>query len=438
MLEELRAEIAKLTRKQNRNSSNSSSPPSKDVGPKNRHRRRRSGRKPGGQRGHVGHWRKKLPDDQITTWLRHPITEPCVCGHDDLHERRYATSIDVMGVHGVTRHQPESGRCNMCRRRRTAALPAGVTRRVMGTDLLAASAFLTGVTGASRRKTLAVLADVLGKRVSLGTLSTREEEVSEALKAPMTEIHDAALAADVKHLDETGHRKKGLKFTSWVLSTSVVTVLFLGLRRGGASLAKVLKGAALKGIAVTDRYAVYERFGSTRQLCLEHIRRNFLGLVDVDGVVGEVAQRCASAVRRVLIAWRDHRTRRLGDEEYRQIVIRCRQRIRAELRHSWQLHPELKTLAYVFFVEPEIAWRFFVDPRVPPTNNQGERDIRELVVRRKVQLHTWSERGDRYVERTLSISGTCRKLSKSPYDFLVAAIDAKRRGVSAPRLLLGA
>ena len=432
---ELREQVAKLTRKLNRDSTNSSSPPSKDVGTKKKRKRSKSGRKPGGQPGHVGHGRKKLPDAQITKQVMHVVAAPCVCGHDDMNQRGFYTSHDVLGVHGVTRHRLESGRCSVCRRRQTAPLPDGVTRSVMGPDLLAASAFLTGVVGASRRKTQMVLGDVLGKRVSLGTISTREEEVSDALKAPTTEAHDAALAADVKHLDETGHRKKGKRFTSWVLATPLITVLFLGLSRGAAALMKVLKGAALTGIAVTDRYVVYERFGLMRQLCLEHIRRNFLGLVDVGGVVGEVALRCTNAVQRVLIAWRDHRARKINDEEYMQIVGRCRRRIEAELRRGWQLDPELKTLAYAFIVMPEIVWRFVTDARVPPTNNQGERDIRELVVRRKVQLHTWSERGDRYVERTLTVAGTCRKQKRNPYAFLVEALKAKRRCQPAPKLL---
>ena len=436
-IDELREQVAKLTRRLNRDSTNSSSPPSKDVGTKKRRKRRPSGRKRGGQRGHVGHGRKKLAAAKITERVEVPLTSACQeCGHDDVCERGFWTSHDVLGVHDVTRYALESGRCGVCRRRRTAPLPEGVTRSVMGSDLLAASAYLTGVVGTSRRKTQMVLSDVLDRRVSLGTVSTRELEVSEALEAPTTEAHDSALAADVKHLDETGNRKKGERFTSWVLSTLLVTVLFVGLSRGAASLAKILKGAALKGIAVTDRYVVYERFGFQRQLCLEHIRRNFLGLVDVGGVVGDVGLRCTNAVQRVLVAWRDHRERKITDEQYKQIVVRCRRRIEAELRRGWQLDPELRTLAHAFFVMPEIVWRFVTDARVPPTNNQGERDIRELVVRRKVQLHTWSDRGDRYLERTLTVGGTCRKLSRSTYRFLVAALDAKRRGRGAPPLLV--
>ncbi|MCP4498421.1 MAG: hypothetical protein GY822_00440 [Deltaproteobacteria bacterium] len=39
---------------------------------------------------------------------------------------------------------------------------------------------------------------------------------------------------------------------------------------------------------------------------------------------------CTHAVRRVLIAWRDHRARRIDEARYKSIVRRCRRRIEAE------------------------------------------------------------------------------------------------------------
>ena len=429
----LRAKVAKLSRQLGRNSTNSSSPPSKDI-EKRRRRRRKSSRRRGGQPGHVGHYRKPLADEDVTEHVACAIATVCACGHDDVYERGFKTSHTVLGVHGATRYALESGRCSVCRRRRTAALPEGITRSVVGTDLLAAIAHMTGLCGTPRRPTQRFFDDVLGKRLSLGTISHCEAEVGAALAAPMNEAHESALDDDVKHLDETSHRREGKRHTAWVLSTLLVTVMFLGLRRSAASLKAILKGA-LRGTAVTDRYAVYERFGLKRQLCLEHIRRNFLGLVEVGGVVGEVSLRCTSAVRRVLVAWREKRARKIDDKTYRKIVARCRRRIETELARGWQLDPELRTLAYAFIVQPEIVWRFVDDNTVPPTNNQGERDIRDLVVRRKVQLHTWSERGDRYVERTLTVGGTCRKQKRNPYAFIVDALDASRRGQPSPRLL---
>ena len=409
---ELREENAKLRRKLNRNSSNSSSPPSKDTGTKKRRKRKKSGKKRGGQPGHVGHGRKKLPDDQIARRISCTLSESCKCGHTGVVGRGFKTSHDVLNLDGNTRFELESARCAKCRARRTAPLPDGVTRSVVGTDLLAGITHMTGLIGVPRRPTQQFFEEVLGKKLSLGTISMREEEASEALEEPRVEAHEAAVAADVKHADETSHRREGRRHTAWVLATTMVTVLFLGLRRGADAFQKVFKGGP-KGIVVSDRYVIYERFGLMRQLCLEHLRRNLLGLVDVGGVVGEVGLRCGSALQRVLVAWRDHRSRKIDDAKYHAIIDRCRRRLEVELKRGWMLHPELKTIAYAFIVQPEIVWRFVTDSCVPPTNNQGERDVRSLVVRRKVQLHTWSDRGDRFVERMLSVGGTRRKQKKA-------------------------
>ncbi|MCP4504657.1 MAG: transposase, partial [Deltaproteobacteria bacterium] len=99
------------------------------------------------------------------------------------------------------------------------------------------------------------------------------------------------------------------------------------------------------------------------------------------------------------------------------------------------LLPELKTLTHTFFLESHPIWRFLDDKKVVPTNHRGERDIREYVLRRKVSLHTWSDRGDTYLERALSVAGTCRKQGRSPFAFLHEAIFALRASKPAPCLL---
>ncbi|MCP3669637.1 MAG: transposase, partial [Gammaproteobacteria bacterium] len=106
---------------------------------------------------------------------------------------------------------------------------------------------------------------------------------------------------------------------------------------------------------------------------------------------------------------------------------------------------EMRGLLHVFYLQPDIIWRFarlddddvsdadsFV---VPPTNNLAERDIRPFVIRRKVSLHTWSDRGDRFLERVLSVTHTCRKLGQKSFAFLLSSICAARRGLNAPTLL---
>ena len=56
----------------------------------------------------------------------------------------------------------------------------------------------------------------------------------------------------------------------------------------------------------------------------------------------------------------------------------------------------------------DMMWRFVDHPELEPTNNLAERQIRKYVVYRKKSLFTWSDRGNEFVERILSLFLTCR------------------------------
>jgi transposase len=53
-------------------------------------------------------------------------------------------------------------------------------------------------------------------------------------------------------------------------------------------------------------------------------------------------------------------------------------------------------------------WTFVVEEGVEPTNNRAERALRFAVLWRKLLQGTYNEKGDRGVERILSVRETCR------------------------------
>jgi transposase len=53
-------------------------------------------------------------------------------------------------------------------------------------------------------------------------------------------------------------------------------------------------------------------------------------------------------------------------------------------------------------------WTFVVEEGVEPTNNRAERALRFAVLWRKMMHGTYNEKGDRWVERMLSLRETCR------------------------------
>ena len=66
----------------------------------------------------------------------------------------------------------------------------------------------------------------------------------------------------------------------------------------------------------------------------------------------------------------------------------------------------------------EMMWRFVEVPEVELTNNLAERQIRKYVVYRKKSLFTWSQKGNEFMERILSLFLTCRLQKQNAFSNL--------------------
>ena len=67
-------------------------------------------------------------------------------------------------------------------------------------------------------------------------------------------------------------------------------------------------------------------------------------------------------------------------------------------------------------------WVFLCESGVEATNNRAERALRFGVLWRKRSKGTESDKGNRWVERSLSLRQTCRQLGQSTYPILVDAL----------------
>ena len=81
----------------------------------------------------------------------------------------------------VTEYVLGRRRCRICETVSAARLPKSIPRGICGPQLMALIALLTGAYHLSRRNTVALLDDVLGVKLSLGTISNVESRVSDAL-----------------------------------------------------------------------------------------------------------------------------------------------------------------------------------------------------------------------------------------------------------------
>ena len=85
-------------------------------------------------------------------------------------------------------------------------------------------------------------------------------------------------------------------------------------------------------------------------------------------------------------------------------------------------HDEAGRFARRLLREMDSLWVFLVHCGVDATNNRAERALRFGVLWRKRSLGTASAKGNRWVERILSLKETCRLHARATYTVLVDAI----------------
>src|SRR5215475_5951086 len=87
-----------------------------------------------------------------------------------------------------------------------------------------------------------------------------------------------------------------------------------------------------------------------------------------------------------------------------------------------QRSDEAGTFARTLDRELGALWTFVVEEGVEPTNNRAERALRFAVLWRKIMQGTYNEKGDRWVERILSLRETCRLRGTATFPILVEAV----------------
>jgi len=411
---------------QKQDSSNSNKPPSSDLPSQRAERPSRppSGRKPGGQPGHQANQRELLPDEQVTS-RKHRDPRRCRGCSSSLADaevieplRHQVVEIPSISPE-VTEHVLGRRRCTICNTVTAARLPVGTPQGMCGPRLMALIALLTGAYHLSRRNTATLLQDVLGVKLSLGTVSNVESNVSDALAPAHAEALARVRQAQVKNLDATGWVQAGEPRSLWTFASRLATV-FVITRTATTDVVRELVGT-VRGTLVTDRGSQFGFWAMRRrQICWAHLVRRFVAFTQ------------------------DHRpeVQKLGEALLllSQVHLACAHRARDGTETRTGLQTLIARLEPIFLRHLEGGVRlrvrgvsgvcsnllahkdaFFTYAfvgGVPTTNNHAERELRSFVLWRKQTAGTRSERGDRYAERVMSVVHTLRKQGRHVFSFL--------------------
>ena len=415
--DELEKRTEKLEAQSKMNSQNSSKPPSSDS-PFTRPKRekKKSNRKRGAQKGHKGHRQQMLEPNQT----ENIFPETCSCGHSSwkpgsvapfyTHQHLELPKIELDVMHLIL----HKGTCACCGETVKVTVPNQFSSGY-GPRLSSVICELSGSHGASRQTVQDFCHSVLGLCISTGGIQRVIDRMSNAIEPIYDEIGNQARRQEVNGIDETSWFKSGKLHWLWTMVNSVVAFFMIHPNRNKEAFFQLIED--WKGILISDHYGVYVKWVNQRQACLAHLIRKAKGLAEKkDDSIRQFGQSILKELR-LLCHW----AKKPPDEKqwtdfYSRLLLLL-------ILHEGADNDAGK-LARSIGGQLESLWVFLENDGVEPTNNQSERALRFAVLWRKRSYGTQSDKGNRWVERILSVKQTCRMRGLPVFPILVNAMES--------------
>ena len=372
----------------------------------------------GGRRGHKGNGRKVVPEDQADRVVDVSGPDRCPDCGGALEDKgpRLRTVLEAQPVH-VERivYRLARKRCRRCGKTVQPPAPGVLPKSQYGNGLLtylATQHYLYGTTlGQLEKQTGIGVGSIVD---ALHQLARRLGTVPDRL---LTQYRRAA----VRHADETGWRTDGANGYSWLFATPDVSLFRFRLTRSASVVREVFGAKRLPGVLVVDRYAAYNAARCKLQYCYAHLLRDlqdvekeFPDQPEVQTFVGTLAPLLASAMAL--------RGLKLSKREFCKQAAVLAGKIRGVINRSAK-HPAIQSYQDIFRLKADRLYHWAKDPAIPAENNFAERELRPLVVARKVSFGSQSRQGAATREVLMSALHTLRKRTPNPVAAFHATLD---------------
>jgi len=416
IIEQLRAEIEQLKRR------GSAAPFSKGG--------RKENPKPPGRKPGQGFFRFRAAPDSAEEAEPVPVPVPTGCCPDcggTLSEARLemVSTIDIPAQPQpeVRRYEVEIRRCQRCGRKvrgqhpEVAADQQGATAHRVGPRVKALAHILHYVHGVPVRKTPGILEDLTGVRVSQGAITQDAmKRTAGEVGARYEQLRGSVPKQAVVHTDDTGWRVGGGTAFLMAFVNSALAVYQIRGRHRNEEVRELI-GADFGGVLICDRgksYDAKELAGVSQQKCLAHLLRNAAEVAHskkgpAQGFSLKLKDLLSSALR--LSAQRAN----LEVGSYQEQVGKLEEDLTQHLRNRILRDDDNQRLLNGVGLQQDRGHllRFLHQPGIEPTNNRAERDLRPVVIARKVSHCSRNQNGARAFEAFTSVLQTLRKTTAS-------------------------
>jgi transposase len=385
----------KLAKYENpKNSNNSSIPPSKDENRpfKSKSLRKKTGRKPGGQKGHEGTTLKMVSDPNEI--IDH-TPEYCECCGKDLSdapgefvERKQV--VDLPPIEPVvTEHRVYKKECD-CGHVTMSSFPGGLQAPVSYGPMIES---LTGYFHSRQYipflRMQELFRDIFSVPISEGGIHCLLNRLSTKALPLYHRIKDMIRTSRVVGTDETGARLNGKKIWVWTWQNDRITWLCGTNNRGYKTIEENFPEGFKESVFVHDCWrSHFQTDVHTHQLCTSHLLRELKYLEE------RYHHRWPVRFGKLILEGIKLKENLAPGDYYQPVKERTALQNRLEKLLAYEIDEKLKEL--VSFRKRMLKYKdyiftFLYHPKVPPDNNGSERAIRNVKVKQKIsgQFKSW-------------------------------------------------
>jgi transposase len=377
-------------------------------------------RKRGAPKGHRGRTRPIPAKIDFIEMRPPPLT--CDCGsHDiaplDAYDSKYIEDIPPVS-RIVTERKYQRGRCAHCGKELRHAEAVQGPPVAIGPNL-AVHLTLMNQMGTTFRKLSAFSTRVLGIELSPSGALGLVNRVGSTLKGSYANLHETLKKQDVLNGDETGWKVMGVSGYIWCFCNKRMAFFHPDQRRAAAVIEKIL-GPDFAGTVICDFYAAYNCLKKT-QRCLVHLLRDIKKEREV--LRGsKLLEEFDSKVKEFI---------------EKGLVVQAMEDGPEKTRGTLKLEKHLDTLTTMPVTKGTATTlqkrivkyrdnliRFVTHPDVEFHNNRAERQLRPLVIGRKVSFGSQTPDGALRHCIIHSIVETCKLQDQDPIEFLHRAYNS--------------
>jgi len=361
-------------------------------------------KKRGAQVGHKGHGRKtaKQIDQEKKIHLSHCPHCQTELEQTNTFYERIVEDIQLPIKTIVTKYQIQRQWCSHCQKEVHGEPNDTLPHFRFGLNLIIWILFQKYQLRLPINLIVTSLQEQYGLKISVGGVQGILHQMKQRFGPKYQELIEEIKKSKVKHADETGWRICGQNAWCWLFSSQKSILYTIEETRGKAVPEKIL-GEKPQGVLVRDDYGGYKKLNMEQQSCWAHLLRNSREPLKKKGVSAEMKNLDQSLKEMFLELNTSLRNDSL--KQRKRLYPAYQKKIQAIIEKEYTC-PEAKKIQVRIKNQNTNLITALLHNNVPLTNNEAERNIRKMVVTRKISGGSRSNEGARTQAVNLSIVKT--------------------------------